>query len=49
MRIVDARISTPTRIRTCRRTLSKRARGEKIFRDVASGAVDSRRGLAESH
>ena len=38
----------PTRIRTCRRTLSKRPGAKRFFRDVASGGVDFRRGLAEA-
>ena len=38
----------PTRIGTCMRMPLQKAGCEKIFRDVASGAVDSRRGLAEA-
>jgi len=38
----------PTRIGTCMRMPLQKAGCEKIFRDVASGVVDSRKGLAEA-
>jgi hypothetical protein len=48
MRIGYARVSTADQNPDLQEDALQKAGGEKIFRDVASGAVDSRRGLAEA-
>ena len=48
MRIGYARVSTADQNPDLQEDALQKAGCEKIFRDVASGAVDSRRGLAEA-
>ena len=48
MRIGYARVSTADQNPELQEDALEKAGCEKIFRDVASGAVDSRRGLAEA-
>src|ERR687885_826816 len=48
MRIGYARLSTADQNPDLQEDALQKAGCEKIFRDVASGAVDSRRGLAEA-
>ena len=48
MRIGYARVSTADQNPNLQEDALQKAGCEKIFRDVASGAVDSRRGLAEA-
>jgi DNA invertase Pin-like site-specific DNA recombinase len=48
MRIGYARVSTADQNSDLQEDALQKAGCEKIFRDVASGAVDSRRGLAEA-
>ena len=47
MRMGYARVSTADQNPDLQEDALQKAGCEKIFRDVASGAVDSRRGLAE--
>lgn len=48
MRIGYARVSTADQNPDLQEDALQKAGCEKIFRDVASGAVDSRRGVAEA-
>jgi len=48
MRIGHARVSTADQNPDLQEDALQKAGREKIFRDVARGAIDSRRGLAEA-